>query len=67
MIHTPLLTRCRVYRPWNCGARLAANAAIASWASSVRDMTELRAAMSLACLWQQQGKKEEARQMLAAI
>ena len=28
---------------------------------------ELRAAMSLARLWQQQGKKEEARQMLAEI
>jgi predicted ATPase len=28
---------------------------------------ELRAAMSLARLWQQQGKKEEARQMLADI
>jgi predicted ATPase len=28
---------------------------------------ELRAAMSLSRLWQQQGKKEEARQMLAEI
>ncbi len=28
---------------------------------------ELRAAMSLARLWQQQGKKDEARQMLAEI
>jgi predicted ATPase len=28
---------------------------------------ELRAAMSLVRLWQQQGKKEEARQMLAEI
>ena len=28
---------------------------------------ELRAAMSLARLWQQQGKKEEAQQMLAEI
>ena len=28
---------------------------------------ELRAVMSLARLWQQQGKKEEARQMLAEI
>jgi predicted ATPase len=28
---------------------------------------ELRAAMSLSRLWQQQGKKDEARQMLAEI
>ena len=28
---------------------------------------ELRAVMSLSRLWQQQGKKEEARQMLAEI
>ena len=28
---------------------------------------ELRAATSLACLWQQQGKKQEAQQMLAEI
>jgi predicted ATPase len=28
---------------------------------------ELRAVMSLSCLWQQQGKREEARQMLAEI
>ena len=28
---------------------------------------ELRAVMSLSCLWQKQGKKEEARQMLAEI
>jgi hypothetical protein len=28
---------------------------------------ELRAVMSLSCLWQQQGKKEEARQMLTEI
>ena len=28
---------------------------------------ELRATMSLARLWQQQGKKDEARQMLSAI
>jgi predicted ATPase len=30
-------------------------------------MLELRATMSLARLWQMQGKKEEARQMLAGI
>ena len=28
---------------------------------------ELRAAMSLACLWQQQGKRVEARELLAPI
>jgi len=28
---------------------------------------ELRSVMSLACLWQQQSKKDESRQMLAAI
>ena len=28
---------------------------------------ELRAAMSLACLWQQQGKRTEARELLASI
>jgi hypothetical protein len=28
---------------------------------------ELRAAMSLACLWQQQGKQDEARQVLTEI
>jgi predicted ATPase len=28
---------------------------------------ELRAAMSLACLWQQQGKQAEARELLAPV
>jgi hypothetical protein len=28
---------------------------------------ELRAVMSLSCLWQQQGKKNEARQLLAEV